>query len=113
MLRVRAGEAVRATATVYVERDGEELELEVTGTHTFAVRGRRGGHPDTHTPDDAAETEVDSVLLNGKPWPGEFTVKEADRAEEALREQAEQEADAQTIGLERWCDELRYGPEGS
>jgi hypothetical protein len=69
-----------------VERNDFELELEVHGDYTPAVRGRRYGHPDTWTPDDAEEAEITKVLYCGKLWDGELTGEEQERAEEALRE---------------------------
>jgi hypothetical protein len=73
-------------ATIYVERDGEEIELSVQGEYTPAVRASRGGHPDTWTPAEGDELEIVAVLHADKPWTGELTNEEIARAEDSVRE---------------------------
>lgn len=88
-----------ATITFYVNRvkdangkwqvpkpqdDWEELELEVHGTAYFQP-GKLYGPPENCYPDEG-QSEIESITLDGKPWDGELTDKETERAEEKLDE---------------------------
>lgn len=79
------------TTVLYVERDDEELEVKVTGFVWSFVAGNRSGHPDTWTPDDGGEVEIDKVTLDGRPF--ELTPNERAKAEEKLAEEAQREAE--------------------
>ena len=71
---------MHSVATLYVERDGDEVELEVRGRVDQPL-SEGGG---------AEVTAVFAVTLTGAtmPWDGELTEDETDRAEEELAEAA-------------------------
>lgn len=56
------------TVSFTVERDDEsgetkEVKLEITGSHSPVVPARRGGHPDTWTPEEGGETEIENITI--------------------------------------------------
>lgn len=78
-----------------VERDGSEVAVIIRGTVTPFRRGRTWGHPDTWSPDEGGEIEIDSVCvdpgngIDGAKWDGELTSAEAADVLDALRLAAE------------------------
>ncbi len=70
----------------YVERDGQELELELRGTMEPFVRGRTSGPPEDCYPDEGGSADIDGVFLGGKPWTGKLTPEELEDAREAFME---------------------------
>lgn len=69
--------------------DGEDVTLTVSGSVEPLVRGRYFGPPERCYPDEGGEVEITSVTRDGKPWSHELSPKDLERAEDALREQAE------------------------
>lgn len=84
------------TAIIYVERadrNGEvhELEIEVTGSHSFGTPAKLSGHPDTWYPAEPSETELESAVCKNEEYKHlftELTDEEKEEALEAIREQA-------------------------
>ena len=79
--------------TLCVDRDDEELELQVFGTVSPFVPARTSGPPDNWCPSEGGDVEVCEIRLNGEPWEDELSEAESDRAEEMLREAAADEAE--------------------
>lgn len=73
-----------ASIMFYVEREGEELELEVYGRSYFRP-GKISGLPENCYPDEG-ETEILKITLDGNPWDGNLTDKEIELAESQLTE---------------------------
>jgi len=78
-------------ATIYIERDGEELELTITGYCTRFIPAIITAHPETSSPAECGESEVEEIFCGGEPWTGTLTEKETHQAEKALHEQAAQD----------------------
>ncbi len=72
------------TAPLYVERDGEEIELQVNGSVTPGQRARIHGPPEKCCPEMPPEAEVESVWFEGQPWTGKLTEAETDDAYDRL-----------------------------
>ena len=73
---------------LFIERDGEELCVEVEGLYYKGMKGRmyeRNGDPGY--PDEPADVEVTNVTLDGKPF--ELTDSELEQAHTELMEEAE------------------------
>jgi hypothetical protein len=68
------------TATIYVERDGVEVEVEVEGT----VHVDRGVAPSMRDPGEPPSVDIDieSVTVGGKPF--DLTPDEESKADDAL-----------------------------
>lgn len=71
-----------------VERGEEEVILTIRGNVSPYVPAKTWGPPENCYPAEGGEAEIEVVLLNGKPWDGELTDEERERAEEALQEKA-------------------------
>jgi len=78
----------------YVERNDDELELQITGNHTPGRPANLRGHPDNWSPPEGSETEIIlvEVYRNKKfeKWEGELTSDEEKLALEKIAEQAEE-----------------------
>lgn len=85
---------MKVTTEITVERDGAELELEVTGEVSAYVPARTWGPPESCYPAEGGEVEILSLTCDGKPWNGELTASEQDDAEQRLRD-----------GVEGACDD--------
>ena len=81
------------TIEITVERDEVEFELEVSGYVEPLVRGKYFGPPENCYPDEGGYAEIETILCEGKPWTGELTKEERERAEEALSQCAEEDAE--------------------
>lgn len=75
--------------TLFVERDEEELELEVSGTVSTYIPAVTHLPPDRCSPAEGGEVEITGITLNGEAWEGEMTDEERERAEEGLFEAAQ------------------------
>jgi hypothetical protein len=96
--------------TIYIDRDGQELELDITGSVIPYVPARLYGHPDTWCPEEGGEVEIETITLAGKPWNGKLTKDEQREAEEALqraaRDRNERDAeDAAEARADRYYDD--------
>jgi hypothetical protein len=75
------------TVNVYVIRgDDVEIELEVTGSVSAYVPAKRSGHPDTWSPSEGGDIEIETITLNGQKWDGELSPAERADAEDKLFE---------------------------
>jgi hypothetical protein len=68
----------------YVERDEEEIELQIKGHVSAYDPGKTYGPPDRCYPPEGGEVEVHSVLHNGESWEGVLTREEESDIEEAM-----------------------------
>jgi len=75
---------MRTTAYILIERENEEIELEIEGYYTPGTPGRKTGPPEDCYPDDPGEVEIDTIFFQDKPWGGTLTDKESHKALEAL-----------------------------
>lgn len=78
------------SATLYIERDGVEIEVELTGSLSPYDPGCTSGPPENCYPPEGGEVEDIEAKVQGKPF--ELTAAEMTKAEEALFE-ANQDAD--------------------
>lgn len=69
--------AIAVETTIAVERDGEEVELEIHGSVV----------PYTRNPYTEAKVEITKTLLNGIPWTGTFSIEEEIQAQDALADE--------------------------
>lgn len=76
-----------------VERGEEEVMLTIRGNVSKYIPAKTWGPPENCYPAEGGEAEVEEILLNGKPWDGELTGKEQEKAEEALQEKAANDDD--------------------
>lgn len=74
------------TTTIYVERNGEELEVEVSAHVSPIVRGRYHGPWEDCYPDEGGEVGTVTATFEGKPF--ELTDAELSDAEDRLGEVA-------------------------
>lgn len=82
---------MQATATIYVERGEDEIELTIEGRVSPLVRGRFMGPAEDCYPDEGGEAEVTAVLAGGLAWDGTLTADEERAAEDALRESVDED----------------------
>lgn len=75
---------IERTIDFMVERDEEEIELQVTGYIEPFIRGRLSGAPEDCFPDEGGVAEIKDVKLGGKIWEGELTKAEVESAESDL-----------------------------
>jgi len=75
---------MQVTATIIVERDDEEIELNLEGYYTPGTPGKLYGPPEDCYPDEPEDAELEAVLLDGEPWEGQLTDEERKAAIEAL-----------------------------
>lgn len=78
---------MKTTITMSVAmEDGEDAEVEVTGTISPFVRGRTQGLPENCYPDEGGDVEVEKVTLDGKPF--ELSDAQEEAAKDLLAEAA-------------------------
>jgi hypothetical protein len=82
----------RPFPTLSEETEWVEIELEVSGTDVPFVRGRFSGPPERCYPSEGGE--VEDVIAKLGEVEVELTEAEAERAQEALREEAAEVAEA-------------------
>lgn len=58
------------TIEFYIERDDEELELEVTADVEPFVPGKLTGPPEDCYPDEGGTADITDIKLDGKPFDG-------------------------------------------
>jgi hypothetical protein len=75
------------TAVIYVEREEEEIEVQVTGRVIPYDPGICSGPPEICYPPEGGEVEDVEATVAGKPF--ELTASELTKAEEALTDAAE------------------------
>lgn len=100
--------AVEITFTI--ERDGEQIDLDIEGNVEPSTAASFRGNPDNWTPPEGGDTEVTSIACDGVAWDGKLTVSEEDDVHEALREQARSdwESAAEDAAVDR-AEDARYG----
>lgn len=97
------------TATIYIERDDEagesqELEIELTGSVEEYRPARLHGHPDTWSPAEGGDVEVENAVCKTDAYKHlfvELTKEENEKAKEALQEAAAEEYESRQ---EAWAD---------
>ncbi len=75
---------MRVQATIYVERNGQELELALIGSYQPSDPGHTTGSSDSWYAPVGAEADLEGVLLSGHPWSGNLSAEEEALAVEAL-----------------------------
>ena len=98
------------SASISVERDEEEIELEISGTIEPYTPAKMSGHPDTWYPEEGGEVEITGILFNGVPWTGELTEDEVNKAKEALQEESQEGFFEPDDGPEPDYDGPEYDP---
>ena len=81
------------TINLCIERDEEELELEITGTVSSYVRAVVHLAPERCSPAEGGEVEITKITLDNESWEGELTDSEHERAEDKLFEAAQSDDD--------------------
>ncbi len=77
------------STTLLIDRNDEEIEVEIAGTYTPAVRSYFNALTGDGDPGCGAEADITSVLYQGQPF--ELSEKEEERALEALIEAGQEE----------------------
>ena len=93
----------KVTINFSVERDGEELELEVVGTYSPGLPGKTYGLPEDCYPPEPDEVEVEEIRLYGKPWEGTLSNEEEERALSDLSSQGAEDLQSYM----EYIDEMR------
>lgn len=99
----------KVTISFCVERNEEELELEIYGSSYFQA-GRTTGPIDNCYPDEGG-TEIETITLDGKPWSGELTDEETEQAEDQLRDavmEDQEEPDPPSVDYDDEPPSYRY-----
>ena len=106
--------------TTTIERDGEELNIEVDAEVTPARAGCFSGPPEFCYPDEPAECEIVSVIRTDNGEAVELTDEERERVRDEIAEAAgdadeERELDLSDAKYEAWrdreCDDFECGSE--
>jgi len=69
---------------LYIERDGQDLDLVITGTVSDFIPSITHLPPEYCEPSSGGVVEIQSITLNGKPWEGELTDRELEQADDNL-----------------------------
>ena len=77
--------------TYSVERDGEEIELTISGYCTKYVSARTSGRPENCSPAEGGDAEIEEIFCGSEPWDGELTGTEQEEIEQSLYEGAVQD----------------------
>lgn len=92
-------------ATITIEREGREVEVEVWGVVSRGSAGRWGGPPDAWAPpepDEVEEVQADFKLTDAEVARAVEALSEAAREEEAREREADADERADARMCERW-----------
>lgn len=72
------------TTHLYIERDEQDLDLVITGTVSDFIPAVTHLLPEYCYESEGGICDIESITLDGKPWEGELTERELERADDKL-----------------------------
>ncbi len=101
-------EPLTITASMTIERDGEEITVTITGTFSAGCRGRKAHPMDRFAEPDEPDEMADITATDAAGQEIELTDAETEKAEEALFEAVgdQHDRDMEAIGDRRREEEL-------
>jgi hypothetical protein len=72
----------KVKTTILVDRNGEEVEVDLEGEFNASTPARLYGHPDNQSPAEGGDLDAMTITVNGQPF--ELSEEEMQKAENAL-----------------------------